>query len=51
MRIGTVRQFDCPEGTQGGVDSQQAFVPLDSDYFVLTNSDILYLVLPDCEAV
>jgi len=50
-RIGGLREFGCPERSDGGIDPSQPFTPMESEYFLLRNGECLYQVLPERAAL
>ncbi|MNC98648.1 hypothetical protein D3C83_166760 [compost metagenome] len=49
--VGALREFGCSAVEGGGVDRDQPFTPIETDYFVLRNGDCLYQVLPERSAL
>ena len=46
-RIGSLRQFGCPDKTPAEVDTTSPFTPIESEFFVVKNGACLYQVLPE----
>jgi hypothetical protein len=51
VRIGSLRQFGCPDKKPAEVDTSAPFTPVESEFFVLENGVCLYQVLPDRAAL